>query len=142
MSNLVASVFYLDQKTKNPEEIYKKLKALTSVLQKLTQKEFTLFQSWFKQIVIKRFPRDQRKKIEQTIDQANPKEVNLMISNLEEDLMRFYKDAQEKGIEKGNKEKAIKVAQNLLLKEMSPADIAEVTELSVEEVEKLKGSQK
>ncbi|KKE80109.1 Rpn family recombination-promoting nuclease/putative transposase [Bacilli bacterium] len=152
LSNLISSIFYLDQKNKNPKELYKKLKALTGALQNLTQKEFTLFQNWFKQIVMKRFPEDQHMKMEQTIDRANPKEVNQMISNLGEDLKRFYDEAQarglkkgmekglEKGIEKGNKEKAIKVAEHLLLKGMSLADIAEVTELSIEEVEDLKSN--
>nr|WP_240510132.1 Rpn family recombination-promoting nuclease/putative transposase [Virgibacillus profundi] len=140
LSNLISSVFYLDQKTKKPEELYKKLEALAGTLQKLTPKEFTLFQNWFKQIIIKRFPKAQHRKMEQTIDQANPKEVNLMISNLGEDLKRFYEEAQARGIERGNKQKAIKVAKQLLLKGMSPADIAEITELSIEEVEKLKGN--
>jgi len=73
-----------------------------------------------------------------------------MISNLGEDLERFYKEAQERGkkegreegIEKGKKENAIEVAKQLLLKGMATKDIAEVTKLSKEEVEKLKDNLK
>ena len=56
-----------------------------------------------------------------------------MISNLSEDIERYYKEAKEKG----NIEKAIKVVKSLLAKGMPSDFIAEVTELNIGEIAKL-----
>ena len=49
-----------------------------------------------------------------------------------------YRQGEEKGKAKGKTERSIEIAKRLLKKQMSTKDIAEVTGLSLEEIENLK----
>ncbi|MBZ9622182.1 Rpn family recombination-promoting nuclease/putative transposase [Clostridium sp. FP2] len=54
------------------------------------------------------------------------------------DQLTRIKSAEEKGIEKGATEKAIKVAEKMIIKGLSIDDIAEITELTVESLLEIK----
>jgi predicted transposase/invertase (TIGR01784 family) len=54
------------------------------------------------------------------------------------DQLTRIKSAEEKGIEKGATEKAIKVAEKMIIKGLSMDDIAEITELTVERLIEIK----
>ena len=58
---------------------------------------------------------------------------------LEEKLNEFKAEGREEGIAEGEKKKAIETARNLLLMgKLTNSEIADSTQLSLEEIEKLK----
>lgn len=142
LSNLISSVFLLDQNIKEVEELFIRLRELTDTINQLSEQELLLFKAWLKGIVIRRFPKKNHKDIEKVIDQTKAKEVGIMISNLEKNLERFIDESIEKGIEKriekGEKNTSIKIAKRMLLKGMSTDDIIELTKLTKEEIQGFK----
>src|SRR5690625_3548109 len=154
LSNLISSVFLLDQNIKEVKELFIRLRELTDTINQLSEQELLLFKAWLKGIVIRRFPKKNHKDIEKVIDQTKAKEVGIMISNLEKNLERFIDESIEKGIEKriekgiekgikvgiekGEKNTSIKIAKRMLLKGMSTDDIIELTKLTKEEIQGFK----
>src|SRR5699024_3766095 len=146
LPNLISSVFLLDQNIKEVEELFNRLKELTDTINQLSQQELSLFKTWLKGIVMRRFPEKNHKDIEKVIDQTKAKEVGIMISNLEKNLERFINESIEKGIqkgiekeiEKGEKNTSIEIAKRMLVKGMSTEDIIELTKLTREEIQELK----
>ena len=66
-------------------------------------------------------------------------EVELEYMTLEEKLNEFKAEGREEGIAEGEKNKAIETARNLLLMgKLTNSEIADSTQLSLEEIEKLK----
>lgn len=66
-------------------------------------------------------------------------EVELEYMTLEEKLNEFKAEGREEGIAEGEKKKAIETARNLLLMgKLTNSEIADSTQLSLEEIEKLK----
>jgi predicted transposase/invertase (TIGR01784 family) len=100
LENLIASVFLLEQKVEF-EEIMKRLKELSEILNNLDKDEILLFKAWFKKILLARLPEEERENIERIIDEN--KEVNIMISNLEKTILQEMKEREKRGIEKGIK---------------------------------------
>ena len=100
MENLIASVFLLEQKVEF-EEIMKRLKELSEILNNLDKDEILLFKAWFKKILLARLPEEERENIERIIDEN--KEVKIMISNLEKTILQEMKEREKRGIEKGIK---------------------------------------
>lgn len=142
LPNLISSVFLLDQNIKEVEELFNRLKELTDTINQLSQQELSLFKTWLKGIVMRRFPKKNHKDIKKVIDQTKAKEARIMISNLERNLERFINEGIEKGIEKGikkgEKNTSIEIAKRMLLKGMSTEDIIELTKLTREEIQELK----
>lgn len=149
LSNLISSVFLLDQDMKKVEELFMRLKELTNTLNQLSPRELALFKTWLKGIVMKRFPKKNHKEIEEVINQTKTKEVGIMISNFEKNLERFIDESIEKGMKKGierglekgkaegEKKSSLEIARRMILKGMTTEDIAELTNLTEDEVEKL-----
>jgi len=100
LENLIASVFLLEQKVEF-EEIMKRLKELSEILNNLDKDEILLFKAWFKKILLARLPEEERENIERIIDEN--KEVKIMISNLEKTILQEMKEREKRGIEKGIK---------------------------------------
>ena len=70
-------------------------------------------------------------------------EVELEYMTLEEKLNEFKAEGREEGIAEGEKKKAIETARNLLLMgKLTNLEIADSTQLSLEEIEKLKSELK
>ena len=66
-------------------------------------------------------------------------EVELEYMTLEEKLNEFKAEGRKEGIAEGEKKKAIETARNLLLMgKLTNSEIADSTQLSLEEIEKLK----
>ena len=58
-------------------------------------------------------------------------------------MSSIWKEVEDEGIAKGKSERSSEVARNLLVKnKMSEAEIAEVTDLSLEEIGKIKSQMK
>ena len=61
----------------------------------------------------------------------------------ERKMSSIWKEVEDEGITKGKSERSSEVARNLLVKnKMSEAEIAEVTDLSLEEIGKIKSQMK
>lgn len=154
ISNLISSVFYLDRKHESVRELYERLYQLTGALKNFSEQDFSLFKTWFKRIIVKRFPQEHQSEMVTFNDEVNPQGVDNMIHHLDESLKRFIEESQEKGLQKGiqegrkkgekegklegEKKKAKDIAKKMLLKNIAVQDIAEITGLSKEMVEKLK----
>ena len=93
LPNLISSVFLLDQNIKEVEELFIRLKELTDTINQLSRQELSLFKTWLKGIVMRRFPKKNHKDIEKVIDQTKAKEAGIMISNLERNLERFIDES-------------------------------------------------
>ncbi|WP_112181947.1 Rpn family recombination-promoting nuclease/putative transposase [Paraliobacillus zengyii] len=157
LSNLISTIFIFDQHITNNEEIYTRLRETMHILKKLDVEEFNHFKNWLEKIFINRLPLSYHTQIHTIISKANHQEVDKMISNFEEGLKRFIEESQQKAIAKGlqeglekgleqgleqglgrgQKQKAIEIAKALVNKKMATHDIADVTGLSIKEVEKL-----
>ena len=88
-------------------------------------------------------PDENKKKINQIIDNVHqPKEVHIMISNLEKAFENFEFNAEQKGMEqgkiKGEIEGKAEVALHMILKGLEISFISEVTGLSEEKVAELR----
>lgn len=127
LSNLISAVFLLDQDAEDIEEILERLNELIDVLKSLSPVEYSLFKRWVKKIIMKRFPKEHHKEMEKLID--NAKEVDVMISGFERNIIKVQ--------EKGKKKQAAEIAKRMLVKGMSIKETAEITQLSVEEITEL-----
>ena len=148
-SNLISTIFTLDQKIKQPQEITEKLHLTASVLKNMNSDEFKQFITWFKNVLKLRMPETLQEKLEQNLDQINSQEVEKMIYNIEISLEEMQEQALRQGelrgiekgeligMEKGEKAKALRVAMKMLMKGMPLDEVVELTELSQEEVLKL-----
>ncbi|WP_407272062.1 hypothetical protein [Radiobacillus sp. PE A8.2] len=162
ISNLMSSVFLLDQDTRDPDEIFIRLRDVVSALQKLTQEEVTLFTNWLKQVVVKRFSLEDQVELLNIMDNSEAREGIEMYSNLEENLKKLEERGEQRGKrigeqrgerigerrgerigeqrgkELGSKNKAIEIAKLLLHKNMSIDEISEITGLDKVEIDAMK----
>ncbi len=130
LGNLIGAVFYIDQKQQY-DEIIERLKNLVDQLKNLTEEDFDLFRVWLKNIVARYMPKEEASEIEKIIDSnkgANNMEYNLGIAI--RDKMR---EMEQEGLQKGK----LEVAKNLLKTGMDINKISEVTDIPVDELQKL-----
>ena len=82
------------------------------------------------------------KEYEETVSKLNKDAKFRMHVTEEEDEMLVYNSsielAEERGMEKGSKQKAIETAKKMLNNDVSIEDISKYTELSIEEINSLK----
>ena len=140
IANLIASIFMLDQKIRY-HELVNRLRRLIKVLQKLTPEEFSQLKTWLKNVMKPKMPAHLQKEMDRILDEANPWEVEKMVTNLEVTLEEMQREAETRGKKKGKlegkKEGKKEVAKNLLLLNMDIDNIAKATGLTKEELEKL-----
>lgn len=153
ISNLVSAVFLLDQEM-DEKELIRRLKKLIYILKKTSPEQFNVFKQWLKKIVKPRLTEEMQKEVDDVLDKSNQEEVEVMVSNLGKTLEKMEKNAIEigmkrgieegfekgieKGIERGIEKGKLEVAINLLKMGFSVEQVATGTEISKEEVEKLK----
>ncbi len=133
LSNLIGSVFYLDQDVESLEEIQKRLQALFESAKNLSEEEAALFQDWLWHIYSKRFPKEQQEEIKKVIKQSKRTEVGNMISGHGRNIDKFVKQSREAGLEEGIE----KVAKSMLKDGMSIQLIAKYTRLSEEKIRQI-----
>ena len=90
-----------------------------------------------KNVMKPKLPARLQKEVDRIMDQANPWEVEKMVTNLEITLEEMQQEAETRGILKGKKEGKKEVAQKLLLMNMDLESIAKATGLTKEELFKL-----
>ncbi len=143
LSNVIAAAFLIDQK-KDMNGLLERLKKVVDILKRMDLEEFELFKNWFVNIIMRDSEGEQYKIIEKVILES--KESESMVYNFETALKEELLKSEEKGIEKGLKKgmekgidkKAVLVAKKALLKGLDLSIIAEIAELPIEEVEKIK----
>jgi predicted transposase/invertase (TIGR01784 family) len=138
LSNLIGSVFYLDQDVDSLEETRRRLEELLESVRHLSPEEVALFRVWLNQIYSKRFPKGQQEEIREIIDQSELTEVEKMISGLGRNIDKFVRQSREEG----EKKKAIEVAENMLGIGMEVETVAKTTGLTKEEIQQIQKDKK
>ena len=133
LSNLIGSVFLLDQ-GESIEENLRSLKRLSDNIEKLESDEFELFFTWAKNILMQGKPEALSTEIINSLEKVRPGEVEKMITNIEKNLEKAWKEAEERGVEKRN----IEIAKQMLIDGEPVEKIMKYTGLSKEEIEELK----
>ena len=145
IANLLSSIFVIDRKAKNQEELLVRLRQLMTGLQSLTYKQLQQFNVWLKNAIWPLVSPDIQEKITKNLKDVKPEEAPTMISNLEICLIEDRRQAvlegvikgKQEGRQEGRQEEKLSLARKLLLRGHSIVDIMELTDLSAEEVEKL-----
>ena len=132
MSNLIGSVFLLDQATNLPE-IIQRLHLLLNTIRQLSEEEFQLFTTWAQHILSRDIPPDQQAQITQVLSHSHPEEVETMISNVERVLKKTLQEAKQEGME----EARLAMARQMLLSSEPIDTIVRYTGLDREKVEGL-----
>ncbi len=96
LSNLVGTVFLLDQKMGN-DELIQRLKELVKVLKTLDRGNYQLFKAWLKNIAARGLDGKDRSEVERIIEVCGNEGTDDMISNLENTLKGLYIEAEQKG---------------------------------------------
>jgi len=133
LSNLIGTVFMLDQAT-NEQELIEKLEKIAHIVEKFNTQTYIMFAIWFKNVVGSALSEETREKVDKMMDQTKPKEVRQMISNITEVIKKSRMD----GIMEGKMEGKMETAKNMLAKNLSEELISEVTGLSLAQIEALK----
>jgi len=141
LSNLVSVVFMLDR-VEELEDILECFHKSIAVIKKLSLEEFQLLKSWSQFILARNLPQEGKEEITRILDESSPEEVDKMISNVEKVIKKSVEDAEkqgmEKGMEKGIKKRNMEIAKRMLAQGIDINTIASCTDLSKEEIEKLK----
>ncbi len=134
IKNVLSAVFYLE--TSGMEDVSSEIKHIVSLIEKERPGELRLFRKWIKHFF---YGNDEiSDEIENSIIEIE--EVMDMLSTTlkKRDKIQFEQGI-EKGIEQGKYKKAVETARALIKEKMLVNKIAEITGLSVAEIEKLKG---
>ncbi|WP_425449753.1 Rpn family recombination-promoting nuclease/putative transposase [Dethiothermospora halolimnae] len=137
LSNLVSSIFLLDQEI-DQKELIRRLTKMKYILKKISPEQFDVFKQWLKKIIKPRLDKDMEKDVDEVLDKSNQKEVDKMVHNLERTLDNIKKEGIKEGMEKGEKNKAIEIALKMLKEELDINMIVNITGLNEKEVLSLK----
>ena len=88
-------------KSSEMEDIIEQLKKLITIIKNLETEEFRLFTSWAEKILTRDVPLKQKETLTIFFKDTRPEEVEEMITNVERVLKKSWKEAENKGVEKG-----------------------------------------
>ena len=150
LGNLIGAVFYIDQKQQY-DEIIERLKSLVDQLKDLSEEDFELFRVWLKNVVTRGMPKEKAKEIEKIIE--SNKEADSMVYNMEiairdkmkemelkgrqEGILEGKLEGKREGMREGKREGRLEVARNLFDAGMDIEKISIVTNIPVDELQKL-----
>lgn len=137
-NSISSAIFLLDQNI-NGLEFYDRLKDIVLGFNNLNAQERLQIKQW---LINVNSDNDNMKNNIENIFNAEKEEVIRMTSNISKGLELLKKEGIKEGIKEGAKDKALKIAKKMLLKGDSIEEIAEITELSIEEVRGLSDSMK
>jgi predicted transposase/invertase (TIGR01784 family) len=155
-SNLISTVFFIEQKKNDIESMYEALREVQNALKHIEPKQFELLKNWFVNIVIRNMDESNADKLKEVIQES--KEGMSMVSNLELLLKEEFKknrelgraegreegraegraEGEKLGEAKGERKKALEIAKNFIMAGVDISIIAKSTGLSEEELEKIK----
>lgn len=131
ISNTISLIIMMDQNivTKDRKIFINRLEKIVDARDKLPAEKLELIYEWLKEVLLVRFPIEEGTQIIENMREgkAMTYAIERLFDNIEEESM-------EKGIEKG----VLKVAVKAIRKGMSTEEIADLTDLTVEEVEKIR----
>ncbi|QZA32913.1 Rpn family recombination-promoting nuclease/putative transposase [Hydrogenibacillus sp. N12] len=151
VANLMAAVFFIDR-VRQPDEIRERLRALVAMLVRLTPDERRAFFRWLATMLRARFLDQARTEelswLEGAFDRLLGEEEEAMVTNFERVLDEAFRREREQGrragLEEGRRagleEGRRQTARRLLERGLDEALVAEVTELSIEEVRRLRAA--
>ncbi len=136
-SNLIASIFALDQKMSR-EALVKRLRKMVDNLRNLKNEDFRQLVIWIKHVLKSRLTEPLRQEVDHILERANPQEVEIMIYNLERTLDEIEQQAEFRGMlkgrEEGREEEKVLTAKAALAKGLTLELIAEITGLPLEKL--------
>src|SRR3989339_238541 len=104
LSNIVSTIFYLDQKYKG-NEIKEKLQRILYILKRFEKKEIRLLKKWLKYILIPRVPTETKNEINNILNEnIEDTEVEIMVSNLATTIDEYWAEIRAEGEIKGRTE--------------------------------------
>jgi len=129
IKNILSAIFFLENS--DMSDVSGDIKSIVSMIDRERPEELRLFRKWIKHFF---YGNDE---ISDEI-QNGVKEIEEVKDMLSTTLKKRDKIQFKQGLEQGMYKKAVDTARVLLLKKMPIKEIAEITDLSVEEIEKLK----
>jgi len=135
LANLIGAVFLLDKKA-DYQLLMQRLKKLLHTLKDMTPDEFQLLKNWILSI-LQHKQTDHYGEIARLVEKARPEEAMEMIYNLEKTLDEEFAKRELKSKLEGKQEGKLEVARKLLRKGFALAEVAEITELTLDEIEKM-----
>ncbi|WP_425447702.1 Rpn family recombination-promoting nuclease/putative transposase, partial [Dethiothermospora halolimnae] len=145
LSNLVSSIFLLDQEI-DQKELIRRLTKIKYILKRVSPEQFDVFKQWLKKIIKPRLDKSNESDVDKVLDESNQREVDIMVHNLEKTLDNIKRQGIEQGIEQGLKEGMSKgryeekrqVAMKMIKEGLDIEIIMNITGLNRKEVLKLK----
>ena len=150
LDNFIGSVFKIDQAV-GPKEYRDRLLEIGPTLKKFDAKKFQLFVSWLKMVLnASRLPEETKRELTNILAETRPEEAEKMVTNMEQTLGRMYEEGKLEGLmagkaegkaegkEEGILEGKMKDARKMLAKNMDEDLVADITELPLEEIKRLK----
>ena len=150
LSNLIGSVFLLDQKT-DIHELQRRIKELLGVSRKLTQEQFQMLKTWMVNILVRGLPEGIKEDVTRLIESSE--EAESMVYNMEKTLKEAIMESEikgrqegkqegilegrQKGRQEGRQEGILETAKNFIKQGVSLDIIAKATGLSKGELAQL-----
>jgi len=146
LSNLIASVFFLEKTTEQTDDLLERLKKVLEKLKGISSEDEFILYNWLKKILIK--GNVELEEVDGIYFNKEGKEGNNMVSAIERVLKKEKMDARkegikegkEEGIKEGIKETKIQIAQEMLKEGNAVEYVSRITKLSIEEVEEISKS--
>ena len=127
-----------------------RLRKVLELLKRMSVEEQARLVQWIRYVVVERLGKPEREAVAAAIEAAKEGEVGTMITNIERSIERIkrrlraearaegWAEGLAQGMAKGRVEERRVMARKLLMRGMAVEEVAELTELSVDEVRRLK----
>ncbi len=131
ISNLISSIFFLDQNVNAKKELMEKLYKLGDALRRFNNKEKRLFIRWLRWILRPRIKKEYLDEFDKILDENSEIEVTKMVSNLGTAFENFMEQSYQEGQDKGKIETQKEIARKLLVLGIDLEKVAEATGLEL-----------
>ncbi|WP_054950198.1 Rpn family recombination-promoting nuclease/putative transposase [Numidum massiliense] len=151
LNHVIAAMFFLDREL-DLKEFAERFNRLAPKISRWSQQDRDLLLGWLKHIVIKRLPREDRPITEKII--LSLMEGSMMESALAKGIEKSIRDyiargrkaglkaGRTEGVQEGARKKGLEIAQRLLQQGMTTDQVADLTGLSLADVDDLKKNQR
>lgn len=141
---LTPIIFYLEQVRNDSSELIRRLEEVEQSLKKLSFNNIERFLLWSQHVIRPRLGEEQKKEYDKIVKRVKQKGVELMgefVSNvarlLDETKTKEFLAGVQKGIQQGIQQERIETAKRMIQLGISYEVISKVTNLSIEEIEKI-----
>ncbi|WPX08798.1 Rpn family recombination-promoting nuclease/putative transposase [Anaerocellum danielii] len=146
---LMPIVFYLEQVREDRDELIRRLFAVEKNLEKLSSENIERFLRWAYYIIRPRLTEEGREeydRLSERVERGGGKNMGDFVSNVArlldeaktKDFNLGLQQGLQQGLKQGMRESQIKIAKKMILKGAKDEEIAEITELDIEEIKKLR----